>query len=254
MASESQALLHGKPRRAGMAFFAVAAVSALAVLACLTQINVDSVHSPVVLAQKHAMSTQKSENDLRAYFNEQQRTAAAVWKPSNDMQQMMKADHLKKSKAAPFTAKTADAQLDAYFQAQAALAKKPRTAIKPQMYGTATPLKEAVTKHGFSTSKAMSDLNGYYKDVLGTQKHNIVSAKGVAQQLYNSGCLQVSCQDGAGFGPPPNTFQDPTKWNADSSLTGGNKEWAEEDAALHALNLQKWRNKILGEQVPLNST
>jgi hypothetical protein len=29
----------------------------------------------------------------------------------------------------------------------------------------------------------------------------------------------------------------------------GNKAWSEEDAALHAYNMQRWRNKILDEQV-----
>jgi len=49
--------------------------------------------------------------------------------------------------------------------------------------------------------------------------------------------------------PPPNTFQDPTVWNGDHVLNGGNKEWAEEDGALHAYNMQRWRNKIIGEQI-----
>uniref|UniRef100_A0A7S0I1M0 Uncharacterized protein n=1 Tax=Hanusia phi TaxID=3032 RepID=A0A7S0I1M0_9CRYP len=52
-----------------------------------------------------------------------------------------------------------------------------------------------------------------------------------------------------GFPAPPNTFQDPTVWNADSVLNGGNKEWSEEDAALHAYNMQRWRNRILDEQI-----
>ena len=47
----------------------------------------------------------------------------------------------------------------------------------------------------------------------------------------------------------PNTFQDPTKWNGDHVLNGGNKEWAEEDAALHAYNMENWRNKILQTQL-----
>jgi len=70
--------------------------------------------------------------------------------------------------------------------------------------------------------------------------------------------------DGDGLGPesvnmwkvPPvasfvhaNTFQDPTKWNGDHVLNGGNKEWAEEDAALHAYNMENWRNKILETQL-----
>jgi len=55
--------------------------------------------------------------------------------------------------------------------------------------------------------------------------------------------------------PPPVSFvhpsetQSPTKWNGDSSLNGGNKEWAEEDAALHAYNMENWRNKILETQL-----
>ena len=31
--------------------------------------------------------------------------------------------------------------------------------------------------------------------------------------------------------------QDLTKWNGDHALNGGNKEWAEEDGALHAFNM-----------------
>jgi len=53
----------------------------------------------------------------------------------------------------------------------------------------------------------------------------------------------------AGNPAPPNTFQDPTVWNGDHVLNGGNKEWAEEDGALHAYNMQRWRNKIIGEQI-----
>ena len=52
-----------------------------------------------------------------------------------------------------------------------------------------------------------------------------------------------------GFPAPPNTYQEPTVWNGDHVLNGGNKEWAEEDAALHAYNMQRWRNKIIGEQI-----
>lgn len=47
----------------------------------------------------------------------------------------------------------------------------------------------------------------------------------------------------------PNAFQDPTKWNGDHVLNGGNKEWAEEDGALHAYNMENWRNKILQTQL-----
>jgi len=53
----------------------------------------------------------------------------------------------------------------------------------------------------------------------------------------------------AGNPAPPNTFQDPTVWNGDHVLNGGNKEWAQEDGALHAYNMQRWRNKIIGEQI-----
>ena len=52
-----------------------------------------------------------------------------------------------------------------------------------------------------------------------------------------------------GFPAPPNTFQEPTVWKGDHVLNGGNKEWAEEDAAVHAYNMQKWRNKILDTQI-----
>ena len=66
----------------------------------------------------------------------------------------------------------------------------------------------------------------------------------LSQPWYES----VSTGDGTGpesvnvWSIPPtisyaNTFQDPTKWNGDHVLNGGNKEWAEEDAALHAYNM-----------------
>lgn len=48
--------------------------------------------------------------------------------------------------------------------------------------------------------------------------------------------------------PAPVSVQDPTKWNGDHVLNGGNKEWAEEDAALHAYNMESWRTKILETQ------
>lgn len=48
--------------------------------------------------------------------------------------------------------------------------------------------------------------------------------------------------------PPLVSVQDPTKWNGDHVLNGGNKEWAEEDAALHAYNMESWRTKILETQ------
>jgi len=48
---------------------------------------------------------------------------------------------------------------------------------------------------------------------------------------------------------PPNTYQEQTTWKGDHVLNGGNKEWAEEDAALHAYNMQRWRNQIIREQI-----
>eukprot|EP00282_Hemiselmis_andersenii_P037831 CAMPEP_0169446034 /NCGR_PEP_ID=MMETSP1042-20121227/10759_1 /TAXON_ID=464988 /ORGANISM="Hemiselmis andersenii, Strain CCMP1180" /LENGTH=236 /DNA_ID=CAMNT_0009557473 /DNA_START=19 /DNA_END=725 /DNA_ORIENTATION=- len=48
--------------------------------------------------------------------------------------------------------------------------------------------------------------------------------------------------------PPAPVHQDVTKWNGDHVLNGGNKEWAEEDAALHAFNMENWRNRILETQ------
>lgn len=35
-----------------------------------------------------------------------------------------------------------------------------------------------------------------------------------------------------------------TVWNGDHVTNGGNKQWAEEDQAMHALNMQNWRNKM----------
>jgi hypothetical protein len=35
-----------------------------------------------------------------------------------------------------------------------------------------------------------------------------------------------------------------TVWNGDHVTNGGNKAWSEEDAAMHALNMQNWRNKM----------
>lgn len=43
----------------------------------------------------------------------------------------------------------------------------------------------------------------------------------------------------------PNAFQYPTVWSGDHVLSGGQLEWAAEDAAQHALNLDNWRIKIL---------
>uniref|UniRef100_A0A7S0VN68 Uncharacterized protein n=1 Tax=Hemiselmis tepida TaxID=464990 RepID=A0A7S0VN68_9CRYP len=45
------------------------------------------------------------------------------------------------------------------------------------------------------------------------------------------------------------SVQKTTVWNGDHVTNGGNKEWAEEDAALHAWNMQNWRNKILDKQI-----
>lgn len=43
----------------------------------------------------------------------------------------------------------------------------------------------------------------------------------------------------------PNAYQYPTVWSGDHVLSGGQPEWAAEDAAQHALNLDNWRIKIL---------
>ena len=53
----------------------------------------------------------------------------------------------------------------------------------------------------------------------------------------------------------PNAFQYATVWQGDHVLSGGQPEWAAEDAAQHALNLDNWRIKILHakrEQARLN--
>lgn len=43
----------------------------------------------------------------------------------------------------------------------------------------------------------------------------------------------------------PNTYQYPTVWSGDHVVSGGQPEWAAEDAAQHALNLANWRIKLL---------
>lgn len=43
----------------------------------------------------------------------------------------------------------------------------------------------------------------------------------------------------------PNAYQYATVWQGDHVLSGGQPEWAAEDAAQHALNLDNWRIKIL---------
>ena len=79
--------------------------------------------------------------------------------------------------------------------------------------------------------------------------------KADAEQELASDQIDTSAKPNAkaaalgGFPAPPNTYQEPTVWNGDHVLNGGNKEWAEEDAALHAYNMQRWRNKIIGEQI-----
>uniref|UniRef100_A0A6T8JX19 Transmembrane protein n=1 Tax=Hemiselmis andersenii TaxID=464988 RepID=A0A6T8JX19_HEMAN len=53
----------------------------------------------------------------------------------------------------------------------------------------------------------------------------------------------------AGKGATGKSVQKTTVWNGDHVTNGGNKEWAEEDAALHAWNMQNWRNKILDKEI-----
>lgn len=58
---------------------------------------------------------------------------------------------------------------------------------------------------------------------------------------------------GGGFGSPwqsgapvgYNAYQYPTVWSGDHVVSGGQPEWASEDAAQHALNLANWRIKLL---------
>jgi hypothetical protein len=45
--------------------------------------------------------------------------------------------------------------------------------------------------------------------------------------------------------PQGNAYQYPTVWSGDNVLSGGQLEWAAEDSAQHALNLDNWRIKIL---------
>ena len=52
---------------------------------------------------------------------------------------------------------------------------------------------------------------------------------------------------GAPYGAPVgmNAYQAPTVWQGDHVVSGGQPEWAAEDAAQHALNLANWRIKLL---------
>ena len=52
---------------------------------------------------------------------------------------------------------------------------------------------------------------------------------------------------GAAYGAPVgmNAYQAPTVWQGDHVVSGGQPEWAAEDAAQHALNLANWRIKLL---------
>jgi len=52
---------------------------------------------------------------------------------------------------------------------------------------------------------------------------------------------------GGGYGAPVgmNAYQAPTVWQGDHVVSGGQPEWAAEDAAQHALNLANWRIKLL---------
>lgn len=52
---------------------------------------------------------------------------------------------------------------------------------------------------------------------------------------------------GAPYGAPVgmNAYQAPTMWQGDHVVSGGQPEWAAEDAAQHALNLANWRIKLL---------
>ena len=51
----------------------------------------------------------------------------------------------------------------------------------------------------------------------------------------------------APYGAPVgmNAYQAPTVWQGDHVVSGGQPEWAAEDAAQHALNLANWRIKLL---------
>jgi len=52
---------------------------------------------------------------------------------------------------------------------------------------------------------------------------------------------------GGSYGAPVgmNAYQAPTVWQGDHVVSGGQPEWAAEDAAQHALNLANWRIKLL---------
>ena len=76
-----------------------------------------------------------------------------------------------------------------------------------------------------------------------------IDAKATDTTTLKDNTKVVVVNGAGGFPAPPNTYQEPTVWNGDHVLNGGNKEWAEEDGALHAYNMQRWRNKILGEQI-----
>ena len=74
------------------------------------------------------------------------------------------------------------------------------------------------------------------------------SGDGISPESVNIWTVPPHYLHGSTTNPPPVSVQDPTKWNGDNVLNGGNKEWAEEDAALHAYNMENWRTKILETQ------
>jgi hypothetical protein len=74
----------------------------------------------------------------------------------------------------------------------------------------------------------------------------IVPGGGVAAMPYGFPA-PYGAMYGAPYGAPVgmNAYQAPTVWQGDHVVSGGQPEWAAEDAAQHALNLANWRIKLL---------
>ena len=76
--------------------------------------------------------------------------------------------------------------------------------------------------------------------------------RAIATTLGCGGGSYVTASYGAPYTAMPfaapvgyNAYQNPTVWNGDHVTSGGEPEWASEDAAQHALNLANWRIKLL---------
>jgi len=174
----------------------------------------------------------------------------------------------------------ANHQLNSYFKAEQKSAAKPQVAKKPVVNPVDKKVAEKKPKFGLTTAGANKDFERYFQTQ--AKKAKVANKKGSKAGVAKQARIQSLfmpwyevASEGDGMGPesvsvfrvppkmalakadeekeemqaPPNTFQKTTVWNADHVLNGGNKEWAEEDGALHAYNMQRWRGRILDEQI-----